>query len=197
MLDLAREFTIIGCTGFGGYLGLLLHRRIVDKHGWLDEQQFADAAAAAAIAPGGTSTALIVEIGRRVRGPRGAAVAMTCAVVPGALFVISLVTLFMGHQDDRVVRGLLLGASAGGVAVLTAFIINLWKLLGSSWIDLAGGVVVLAAAIAAPPPIVLAVSIAVCYGIVTVHDRRRGIQRHLDIADPADPAGPSDAGGTR
>jgi chromate transporter len=173
MWALAREFAFLGAPGFGGYLGLLIERRIVERHRWLDAVEFAAASEAAAIAPGGTSTALIVEIGRRLRGRSGAAVAMVCAVTPGTLFVISLLSLYIAHQGDRWVRGAIEGAAAGGVAVLVAYVINLWRMFGSSWIDAAGGAVVLVAAVVLPTFVVLVVSMIVSFTIITVHHRRR------------------------
>ena len=83
LLDLAREYLLIGTTGFGGNLGLLVHQRIVERRGWLDDAEFAAATEAAAIAPGGTSTALLVGVARRLCGIPGVLVAMVCVLAPG------------------------------------------------------------------------------------------------------------------
>jgi chromate transporter len=171
---LAREYLLIGMTGFGGNLGLLVRKRIVERRGWLDDEEFAAATEAAAIAPGGTSTALLVGVARRLGGTPGVVVGLFCVLAPGCLFVISLLSLYQTHQDERWVRGLLEGAAAGGIASALAFLFHIWKVFGSSWIDVAGGAVIVAAAVVGVPvPVVLVLSVLISYGIVTLHERRR------------------------
>lgn len=170
---LAAEYLVIGTTGFGGNLGLLVHKRIVERRGWLDEAEFAAATEAAAIAPGGTSTALLVGVARRLCGIPGVLVGMVCVLAPGSLFVIALLSLYETHQDERWVRGLLQGAAAGGIASALAFLFHVWKVFGSSWIDVAGGALIVAAAVlGVPVPIVLVLSVLIAYGVVTLHERR-------------------------
>jgi len=174
LLRLAREYLFIGVTGFGGNLGLLVHKRIVEQRGWLDEAEFAAATEAAAIAPGGTSTALLVGVARRLCGIPGVVLGLFCVLAPGCLFVISFLSLYETHQDERWVRGLLEGAAAGGIASALAFLFHVWKVFGSSWIDIAGGALIVAAAVAGVPvPVVLVVSVLIAYGVVTAHERRR------------------------
>lgn len=189
---IAREFTLIGATGFGGYLGLLVHRRVVERRRWLDEDEFSAALEAAGIAPGGTSTALLVEIGRRLHGVRGVAVATTASLLPGTVFVIAAMTFFQSHQGDRWVQGALEGAAAGGVAVLIAFLIKLWQVFGSSKVDVLGAVVVLAAALVLPVIVVLVISIPLAYVVVSWHERRAvsDAARHEDASPTGDAAGP-------
>lgn len=155
---LALESLLLGATGFGGYLQLQMQRRFVDRLGWLEEEEFTDAVTLAAIAPGGTSSALIVEIGRRLGGVRGAAIATIALLLPGTTAAIALLSLYEAHRGDGWVAGLIEGAAAGGVAVLCTFLVQFWKLTGRSVADVVGAVVIVALAVlGVPVPVVLVV----------------------------------------
>jgi chromate transporter len=80
---IAREWTRIGFTGFGGPPAhiALLRRLVVDRNGWMDGREFEDANAACGLLPGPASTQLMIFCAYRLGGVRG-------AIVGGLGFVV-------------------------------------------------------------------------------------------------------------
>src|ERR1700749_3426796 len=70
----AREWTRIGVTGFGGPPAhiALLRKLAVDREGWMDHHEFEDANAACSLLPGPASTHLAIFCAYRVAGWPGA-----------------------------------------------------------------------------------------------------------------------------
>ena len=71
---IAREWTRIGFTGFGGPPAhiALLRQLVVEREGWMDARSFQDANAACGLLPGPASTQLAIYCAFRLGGPLGA-----------------------------------------------------------------------------------------------------------------------------
>lgn len=102
----AREWTRIGATGFGGPPAhiRLLRRLVVEREHWLDGREFEDAIAACNLLPGPASTQLAIFSAQRVAGPLGAVVGGLGFVVPAVTAVLVLSTLFLAHAPPDSVR---------------------------------------------------------------------------------------------
>ena len=72
MATVAREWTRIGVTGFGGPPAhiALLRRLCVERSRWMDARAFEDANAACGLLPGPASTQLAIFCAYRVGGTR-------------------------------------------------------------------------------------------------------------------------------
>ena len=114
----AREWTRIGLTGFGGPPAhvALLRRLVVDRRRWMDAHEFEDANAACGLLPGPASTQLAIFCAYRVGGPLGAVVGGLGFVLPAVILVLVLSTVFLGHAPPLAVRG----AGAGAGAAIAA-----------------------------------------------------------------------------
>ncbi|HEU4976722.1 MAG TPA: chromate efflux transporter [Baekduia sp.] len=115
----AREWTRIGLTGFGGPPAhiALLRRLVVERHGWIDPQAFEDANAACGLLPGPASTQLAIFSAYRVAGPAGAVVGGLGFIVPAVVLILALSALFLGSAPPDWVRGAGAGAGAAVAAV--------------------------------------------------------------------------------
>ena len=69
-------FLRIGMSSFGGGLTAWVRREVVQRQGWLDDQQFLSGYALSQLVPGATNVNLAVFIGAQLRGPPGAAIAV-------------------------------------------------------------------------------------------------------------------------
>lgn len=116
---IAREWTRLGLTGFGGPQAhiALLRELVVVRHPWLDAQEFEDANAACQLLPGPASTQLSILCAHRVGGTRGAIVGGLGFVVPSVLMVLALGMLFLRGSPQAWIQGAGLGAGAAVVAV--------------------------------------------------------------------------------
>jgi chromate transporter len=115
----AREWTRIGLTGFGGPPShiVLLRQLMVDRRGWMDAQEFQDANAACGLLPGPASTQLAIFCAYRVAGPAGAIVGGLGFIVPAVVLVLVLSLLFLSNSPPLWVRGAGAGAGAAVAAV--------------------------------------------------------------------------------
>ncbi|HEX8977701.1 MAG TPA: chromate efflux transporter [Gemmatimonadales bacterium] len=126
----AREWTRIGVTGFGGPPAhiALLRRLLVERH-WLGAQEFEDANAACGLLPGPASTQLAIYCAYRVGGPPGAILGGLGFIAPAVILILLLSVLFLEQSPPLWVRGA--GAGAGA-AVAAVALQAAWALLGPS-----------------------------------------------------------------
>ncbi|HMD56087.1 MAG TPA: chromate efflux transporter [Solirubrobacteraceae bacterium] len=118
LVEIAREWGRIGCTGFGGPPAhiSMLRDLCLRRRGWLSEEQFERAVAAVQVLPGPASTQLAIYCAWRLRGNAGALVGGVCFIAPGLVAILALsALLFTGSPPS-----LVLGAAAGAAAAVAA-----------------------------------------------------------------------------
>ncbi|HTT94998.1 MAG TPA: chromate efflux transporter [Solirubrobacterales bacterium] len=115
----AREWTRIGVTGFGGPPAhiALLRKLVVDREGWMDHHAFEDANAACSLLPGPSSTQLAIFCAYRVAGWPGAIVGGLGFVVPAVVMILALSLVFLSGSPPDWIRGAGAGAGAAVAAV--------------------------------------------------------------------------------
>jgi chromate transporter len=115
----AREWTRIGVTGFGGPPAhiALLRKLAVDREGWMDHHEFEDANAACSLLPGPASTQLAIFCAYRVAGWPGAIVGGLGFVVPAVVLILALSLVFLSGSPPDWIRGAGAGAGAAVAAV--------------------------------------------------------------------------------
>jgi chromate transporter len=119
LATVAREWTRIGLTGFGGPPAhiALLRDLVVRRMRWMDARAFEDANAACGLLPGPASTQLAIFCAYRVAGPPGAILGGLGFIVPAVVLILALSVVFLGHAPPLWVRGAGAGAGAAVVAV--------------------------------------------------------------------------------
>ena len=119
LATIVREWTRIGCLGFGGPPAhiALLRRLCVEQRRWLTPAEFEDGIAAVNLLPGPASTQLAIYCAWRLRGARGALLGGACFIVPGLIVILVLAALFLAAHTPLVVRGAAAGAGAAVAAV--------------------------------------------------------------------------------
>jgi chromate transporter len=128
---IAREWTRIGCIGFGGpptHIALL-RRLCVDERRWLSSGTFEDGISATNLLPGPASTQMAIFCAWRLAGPVGAVVGGLGFIVPGLVLILGLSVVFLaGHPASWIV-----GAAAGAGAAVPAVALHAaGALVGSS-----------------------------------------------------------------
>jgi chromate transporter len=115
----ALEWGRIGVTGFGGppaHIGLL-RALVVQRRGWMHEQELEDAIAACNLLPGPASTQLAIFCAQRLAGWPGAIVGGLAFVLPAVALILALSALFLAHMPPASIRGAGAGAGAAVAAV--------------------------------------------------------------------------------
>jgi chromate transporter len=132
LATIAREWTRLGCIGFGGpptHIALL-RRMCVDERHWLDAKEFEDGIAATNLLPGPASTQLAIFCAWRLRGTVGAILGGLCFILPGLLLILALSVVFLASHPPQWI----LGAAAGaGAAVPAVALYAAWGLVPGSW----------------------------------------------------------------
>ena len=115
----AREWTRLGVTGFGGPPAhiALLRQLVVVRRGWMDARAFEDANAACGLLPGPASTQMAIYCAYRVAGPAGAVIGGLGFIVPAVVLILALSALCLGDSPPLWVRGAGAGAGAAVAAV--------------------------------------------------------------------------------
>src|ERR1700683_2645731 len=89
---IAREWTRLGCIGFGGpptHIALL-RKMCVDERHWMDAREFEEGVAAVNLLPGPASTQLAIYCAWRLRGSVGGLLGGICFIVPGLIIILAL-----------------------------------------------------------------------------------------------------------
>jgi chromate transporter len=129
---IAREWTKLGCIGFGGPPThiVLLRRLCVEERKWLDPEEFEDAIATTNLLPGPASTQLAIYCAWRLRGALGAIIGGLCFICPGLFLIIALSVVFLAKHPPVEI----LGAAAAAGAAVPAVAINASRgLAPGSW----------------------------------------------------------------
>jgi chromate transporter len=115
----AREWTRIGVTGFGGPPAhiALLRQLMVDRTGWMTAEEFQDANAACGLLPGPASTQMAMFCAYRVAGIPGVLIGGVGFIAPAVVLIIALSLLFLSHSPPLWIRGAGAGAGAAVAAV--------------------------------------------------------------------------------
>jgi len=119
LCEIAREWTRIGCVGFGGPPAhiQLLRDLCVERRRWLAAEEFEDAIAAANLLPGPASTQLAIFCAWRLRGAAGALIGGLGFIVPGLVAIVALAAAFLAGSPPEWLRAVGAGAGAAVPAV--------------------------------------------------------------------------------
>jgi chromate transporter len=121
------SFLKIGVIGFGGGLAVIAQIRqlAVLKRAWFTEHEFAEAFALAQSLPGTNAGNLVSYIGLRLRGWRGAAVAMGAFILPSTLMMVLLAILYRHLRQLPDTERLFHGLNAAVVALI---VVTAWRM---------------------------------------------------------------------
>jgi len=138
LATIAKEWTRIGCIGFGGPPAhIALFRRLcVDERNWLPPAEFEDAIAAVNLLPGPASTQLAIFCAWRLGGPVAAVVGSLGFILPGLVVILALSAVFLAHHPPTWILGAAAGAGAVVPAVAVAaagqFVPASWARIGTT-----------------------------------------------------------------
>jgi len=110
------SFVSIGMMSFGGGLAAWTRREVVQKRGWLDDQQFLSGYALSQLVPGATNVNLAVFIGTQMRGSLGA-LACCAGLTALPIAIVLLAGVLYLRTESHAGSAWLSGALAGMGAV--------------------------------------------------------------------------------
>lgn len=118
--DLWRVFGRIGLLSFGGPAAqiALMHKELVDDRPWLSEKQFLGALSFCMLLPGPEAMQLATYAGWRLKGLWGGLLAGGLFVVPGAIVILALASLYISYGALPLVQAGFIGVKAAVVIVV-------------------------------------------------------------------------------
>lgn len=128
VLLLAFAFLKAGAVSFGGGASIIpvLRHEIVTRAGWMSQDDFLDAYMLGSTMPGPIGTNLAAYFGHRIAGWPGAIISVAATVLPTALAMIGLASLYFVHRDNPLVSGMLQGIRPVVIALL---VVVVWDFL--------------------------------------------------------------------
>jgi chromate transporter len=117
--ELFIAFTVLALQGFGGVLPVV-QRELVERRGWLTQDEFLEEWAVAQTMPGPNVCNLSLVIGSRYFGLPGAAAALLGLLTVPALVVIAAGSLYTHFADEPRVAGALRGMAAVAAGMIAA-----------------------------------------------------------------------------
>jgi chromate transporter len=124
-----RVWAKIGILSFGGPAAqiAMMHREVVDDKKWLTEKQFLNALSFCMLLPGPEAMQLATYTGWRTGGTIGGLIAGLLFVIPGAIVILILATLYAYLGDVPVVAALFLGIKAAVVVIVIEALLRVAK----------------------------------------------------------------------
>jgi chromate transporter len=111
----------------------LIQREVVDRKGWIDEEEFLNMIALAQAAPGLIAVNSAIFIGWRVGGWRGVAGAVLGAVLPSFLIILAIAMVFAQWKELPVVEAVFKGIRPAVVALIAAPLVKMARAAKISW----------------------------------------------------------------
>lgn len=125
--DIALAFLKLGTIGFGGPAAhlALMQNEFVEKRKWVTHDELLDYMSASNFIPGPNSTEVAIHIGYKVGGRLGLFVAGFCFILPAALIVTFIASLYVSYGQLPEVQSMLYAIKPVIIGVLLQ---ALWSL---------------------------------------------------------------------
>ena len=119
----------IGLLSFGGPAGqvALMHKELVERRKWIDEERFLHALNYCMLLPGPEAQQLATYIGWLMHRTRGGLVAGSLFVLPGFVAILTLSMLYAGLREVPAVNALFFGLKAAVLAVVVEAVLRIGK----------------------------------------------------------------------
>ncbi|MBQ0136518.1 MAG: chromate transporter [Bacteroidales bacterium] len=128
-LKLFWTYLKIGTFTIGGGYAMLpfIEEEVVNKHHWLDGEEFVNMIALAQAAPGLIAVNSAIFIGHRIAGWKGTVACVLGAVLPSFVIILLIAMFFKEIKDNPTVEAIFKGVRPAVVALIAATVIRLAK----------------------------------------------------------------------
>jgi chromate transporter len=118
--ELLAVFGTLGVIGFGGPAAhiALMRREVVERRGWMTDQQMVDLVGITNLIPGPNSTEMAMHVGRARAGGIGLVVAGLAFIVPAVAIVLALAWAYVTYGDTPAGEALLYGVKPVIIAIV-------------------------------------------------------------------------------
>ena len=129
LVNLFVSFFKIGLFTFGGGYAMLpmLQREVVEKHGWVSEDDILDYYAIGQCTPGVIAVNTATFVGEHIGGVIGSAVATVAVIMPSLIIIMLISSLLKSISQFEVVQHALAGIRVGVAALIVVSVAKLFK----------------------------------------------------------------------
>lgn len=126
-LEIFNCFAKIGAFTIGGGYAMIpiIQKEVVEKKGWIEEEDFMDVLAISQSAPGLLAVNISIFLGYRLKGVKGSIVATLGSVLPSFLIILLIAMFFAGYQDNPTVIKIFKGIRPVVVSLIAVPVINM------------------------------------------------------------------------
>ena len=126
--QLFTSFFKIGAFTFGGGWAMIsvIEKEIVDRHGWIEREEFLDLLAIAQSMPGILAVNIATAIGDKIGGMKGSIVASLGTILPSFLIILAI-AIFLAPEtikNNRVLSAIFMGIRPAVVALIIAPVVT-------------------------------------------------------------------------
>lgn len=135
--SLFLTFFKIGAFTFGGGWAMIsiIEREIVDKHHWIERDEFLDLLAITQSLPGILAVNIATAIGDKIKGARGSIVAALGTILPSFLIILAFAIFLTPEtiKNNRVISSIFMGIRPCVVALIVAPVLSSAKAAKLRW----------------------------------------------------------------
>lgn len=135
--SLFSTFFKIGAFTFGGGWAMIsiIEREIVDKHHWIEREEFLDLLAIAQSLPGILAVNIATAVGDKIAGSRGSMVAAAGTILPSFMIILAIAIFLTPDliKNNRVISAIFMGIRPAVVALIIAPVITSAKAAKLKW----------------------------------------------------------------
>ena len=136
-LQLFLTFCKIGAFTFGGGWAMIsiIQREVVERHRWLELEEFLDLLAVAQSMPGILAVNISVVVGDRLKGIKGSVCAAIGTILPSFLMILAIAIFLTPEtiKNNAVVSRIFKGIRPAVVALIIAPVLTTAKAAGINW----------------------------------------------------------------
>ncbi|WP_298649670.1 chromate transporter [uncultured Proteiniphilum sp.] len=136
--ELFLIFFKIGAFTFGGGYAMipLIRNEVVNKKGWLGDEEFMDMLAIAQSMPGPIALNTALFVGNKRLGFKGSLFSGAGVILPSFIVILLIAMVFTQFKDNPVVERIFKGIRPAVVALIVAPLLSLGKSAGVKWKNL-------------------------------------------------------------
>lgn len=135
--SLFSTFFKIGAFTFGGGWAMIsiIEREIVDKHHWIERDDFLDLLAIAQSLPGILAVNIATAVGDKIKGGKGSVTAAIGTILPSFLIILAIAIFLTPDtiKNNRVISSIFMGIRPAVVALIIAPVITSAKAAKLKW----------------------------------------------------------------
>lgn len=135
--NLFATFFKIGAFTFGGGWAMIsiIEREIVDKHRWVEKEDFLDLLAISQSLPGILAVNIATSVGDKIKGTLGSIVAALGTILPSFLIILAIAIFLTPEvlKNNHVISSIFMGIRPAVVALIIAPVITSAKAAKLKW----------------------------------------------------------------